>query len=298
MWQSAQSRRRWSKRLPKIAAALVLLVVLLRWFERSQVYQPSRTLDANPAELGRQFEDVFFKTSDGVRLNGWFFPADANSSRAQIAVLYCHGNGGNISHRMEVYRTFLKMGLNVFAFDYRGYGRSEGRTSEEGTYRDAQAAYRWLRDKGFEGRNIIAFGESLGGGIVSELALREEVGGLVLQSAFSCTADIGAELFPWLPVHKLCTIKYETCQKLPRIRVPVLVMHSRGDELINFRHAQKNSRLANEPKLLWEIEGEHNDPLGNPAKFVEGMEQLLQMMQRVAPQKSSVSSEVKTSIGA
>lgn len=250
-------------------------------------------MDANPAELGRRFEDVSFATSDSVRLNAWFFPADTNSSRAQIAVLYCHGNGGNISHRMDVYRTLLDLGLTVFAFDYRGYGRSEGRASEEGTYQDAQAAHRWLRDRGFEARNIIAFGESLGGGIVSELGLREEIGGLVLQSAFSCTADIGAELFPWLPVHKLCTIKYETCQKLPRIHVPMLIMHSRDDELINFRHAEKNFRIANEPKLLCEIEGEHNNPLANPGGFADGVEKLLQMMQSRVPEKTAPPAEPK-----
>lgn len=297
MWHSGQrTLPRWSKHLIKAALGLVLIVVLLRWFERSQVYQPSRAWDANPAELGRQFEDVFFNTSDGVRLDGWFYPAETNSPRARIAVLYCHGNGGNISHRLEVYRTLLNMGLSVFAFDYRGYGRSEGRASEEGTYRDSQAAYRWLREKGFEGRNIIGFGESLGGGIASELALREEIGGLVLQSAFSCTADIGADLFPWLPVQRLCTIKYETCQKLPRIHVPVLIMHSRGDELINFRHAEKNFRVANQPKLLSEIEGDHNNPLANPAGFAEGVEKLLRMMQTRAPEKALPPTEAKTGL--
>src|SRR5262249_52582451 len=144
--------------------------------------------------------DVYFETADNVRLNGWFFPAGTNSPRAALAVLVCHGNAGNISHRLELCRALLATGVSVFVFDYRGYGRSKGRPSEEGTYRDAQAAYRWLQEKGFAGSNILAYGESLGGGVAAELALRERLGGLILQSTFTSIPDIGAELFPWLPV--------------------------------------------------------------------------------------------------
>src|SRR5438552_18997706 len=118
---------------------------MLRWFEHSQVYHPQRVLFATGAELGRPFEDVFFKASDGVQLNGWFFPADSKSPRAQLAVLYCHGNAGNISTRLDVCQVLLETGTNLFIFDYRGYGRSHGRPSEAGTYLDAQAAYQWLQ---------------------------------------------------------------------------------------------------------------------------------------------------------
>jgi len=105
--------------------------------------------------------------------------------------------------------------------------------------------------------------------------LREPLGGLVLQNTFSCMTDIGGEVFPWLPVRWLCTIKYNTCAKLPRINVPVLVMHSRDDELIGFHHAEKNFRIANEPKLLAELSGNHNDPLADSGSFVRGFEKFL-----------------------
>src|SRR5207249_8613654 len=113
--------------------------------------------------------------------------------------LLCHGNAGNIGDRLEMAKALLQTGVNVFLFDYRGYGRSQGRPSEEGTYRDAQAAHQWLQQQGFEGANIIAFGESLGGGIASELALRAPLGGLVLQSTFSCMTDIGSRFSPGSP---------------------------------------------------------------------------------------------------
>ena len=174
--------------------------MLFRWFEHSRVYHPARRLEATGAELGRPFENIFFKTSDGIELNGWFFPAQTNSPHAQLAFLNCHGNGGNISHRLGLYRALLDIGANVFTFDYRGYGFSRGKPSEEGTYLDAQAAYQWLREKGFSARNIVVYGESLGGGIASELCAREETGGVILQSTFTSLRELGAELYPWLPV--------------------------------------------------------------------------------------------------
>src|ERR1035437_1336658 len=195
-----------TKKLIGLLLTCLLIVLMLRWFEHSQVYHPDRVLTATGAELGRPFEDVRFKASDGVELNGWFFPAGTNSHRPRLAVLVCHGNAGNISHRLDTCAALLPTGVNVFVFDYRGYGRSQGRPSEEGTYRDAQAAYQWLRQKGFAGVNIIAFGESLGGGVAAELAARETVGGLVLQSTFTSIPDMGADLFPWLPVRWLGTI--------------------------------------------------------------------------------------------
>jgi fermentation-respiration switch protein FrsA (DUF1100 family) len=255
-----------------------LLIVMLRWFEHNQVYHPDRKMDATGAELGRPFENLYVLSSDGVKLNGWFFPADTNSPRAGLAFLVCHGNAGNISHRLELCRALLQTGASVLLFDYRGYGRSQGRPSEEGTYRDAQAAYNWLQHRGFRGDHIIAFGESLGGGVATELAMREELGGLILENTFTSIPDIGAEIFPWLPVRRMASIRYDTCAKLPRIKVPVMLMHSRGDELIGFRHCEKNLAAACEPKLFWELGGGHNEALSDSARFIAGIEKLLEML--------------------
>ncbi len=255
---------------------------MLRSWEHSQVYHPSREFETTGAALGRPFEDVFFKTSDDVELNGWFFSADTNSPRSQLVVLVCHGNGGNIANRIDLYGALLEIGVNVFAFDYRGYGRSQGRPSEAGTYLDAPAAHQWLRTKGFPGRQIVAYGESLGGGVASELCVREETCGLILQSTFTSIPDIGADIYPWLPVRWMSTIRYDTRSKLPHIRVPVLVAHGRGDGVIGFHHAERNFAAANEPKLFWEIEGAHNDPLNNPKRFIEGIEKFLKIVECVA----------------
>jgi pimeloyl-ACP methyl ester carboxylesterase len=253
---------------------------MLRWFEHSQVFHPDRVLVNNGSELKRRFEDVWLKTADGININAWFYPATPNSPRSDHAILICHGNAGNISHRLELCSALLEAGVSVLLFDYRGYGKSKGRPSEAGTYLDAEAAYDWLLRQGFSSPHIVAYGESLGGAVATELALRRPVGGLVLESSFSCTADIGAELFPWLPVRWLNSIKYDTCSKLPRLKIPLLVLHSRDDQLIGFHHAEKNFSRANEPKIFCEITGDHCEPLADRTKFLEAILKLLELLKR------------------
>ncbi len=271
-----------AKTLIGLLVTCLLVLLMLRWFEHSQVYHPDRVLTATGAELGRPFEDVHFKASDGVELDGWFFPANTNSSRTRLALLQCHGNAGNIGHRLDTAAALLATGVNVFLFDYRGYGQSQGRPSEEGTYRDAEAACQWLRHRGFAATNIVAFGESLGGGVAAELAVREPLGGLVLHSTFTSIPDIGAELFPWLPVRWLATIRYDTHAKLPRLHIPVLVLHSRVDEIVPFHHAERNFAAANEPKLFWELRGDHNSPLADAKHFIAGLEKFLRLVENRA----------------
>jgi uncharacterized protein len=172
---------------------------------------------------------------------------------------------------------FRKLGVNTLLFDYQGFGKSSGKAGEESTYQDGLAALRWLTDtKKYPAESVILYGESLGGGIGSELALREKIGGLILQSTFTSIPDMGKELFPWLPVDLISTIGYKTVAKLPKIRVPVLIMHSRADTLVRFHHAEKNYAAATEPKLFWEIAGDHNFPIeADPEKFFQGLETFL-----------------------
>jgi uncharacterized protein len=248
---------------------------MIRWFEHSQVYAPSRVMETCTLDWPR--EDVTFTARDGCRLSGWFFPAEKGSLRSNLAFLLLHGNAGNICDRLGFYEAWLGLGVNVLSFDYRGYGSSDGVPSEEGTYLDAEAAHAWLVARGFAPDKIVVVGKSLGGGIGSELALRARVGGLILQNTYTSIADVGADLFPFLPVRWMNKIKYNTVSKLPKIHVPVLVIHSRDDELIRFRHAERNFAAANEPKMFWQIKGGHNDVLvSDRARYLEGLEKFLQ----------------------
>jgi uncharacterized protein len=266
----------WRKRLVLLLGLLVVLFLVLRWLEKRLVYFPTADLVATGRELPTPLEEASFAAADGVRLHAWFFAAPTNSPRARWAILLCHGNGGNISHRLSLYRALIELGVNVLAFDYRGYGRSEGRPDEEGTYRDAVAACRWLNQKGFSPDRIIAYGESLGGGVAAELARRESIGGLVLQSTFTSIPSLGSELYPWLPVRWISSIRYDTQRKLPAIKCPVLVLHSRADRMIGFHHAEANFAAAHSPKMFQEVSGDHNEVLeANRPQFLNALETYL-----------------------
>ena len=276
-------KNRWTRRAAKLLVVLLWGFLMLRWFEHRCVFQPSSALAAEAGALGRRAEDVFIPVDNNGKIEAWFFPADPGNAPSSIhpppddraswffpadpgnapssrrVILICHGNAGNLSHRLPLCRLLLETGASVMVFDYRGYGRSPGHPSEENTCRDAQAACQWLRQKGFADTNIVAYGESLGGGVAAELALREPLGGVILQSTFTSVADLGAELYPWLPVRLVCEIQYDTLHKLPRLKTPVLIMHSRQDNIVPYAHAEKNFAAAREPKTFREIHGGHND---------------------------------------
>ncbi len=264
--------RRW---LVPLLGGLVIALMLYR-FEHSQIYHPTRDVESTPDDVGRPAEEVWLKAPDGPRLHAWFFAADKASPRARYVMLFCHGNGGNLTSRPGYYRAILETGVSLLAFDYRGYGLSDGEPGEAGTYTDARAAYQWLCARGFAPEHILVWGESLGGGIASHLAATERVGGLVLQSSFTSIPDIGAELFPWLPVKLLSRIRYNTHSRLPAITCAVVILHSRADTIIRFRHAERNFAAAREPKALIELDGDHNDALlANRAAYVAGAERLV-----------------------
>ena len=217
---------------------------------------PGRTLEATPATVDLAFEDVSLATADGEQLHGWYVPNDA----AHATLLFCHGNAGNISHRLDSIRLFHELGLNVLIFDYRGYGLSSGTASEQGTYRDADAAWEYLvGERGIPPQRIVLFGRSLGAAVASDLATRTQPGAVILESAFTSVPDMAARLYPWLPVRWLASYRYDNAAKIRNISSPVLVMHSRDDEIIPFAHGERLYALANQPKRMFELRGGHND---------------------------------------
>jgi hypothetical protein len=254
-----------------ILLLLVLVVAFalwLRWYEPRMIYYPDRHIDHTPDQLGLQYEDVTLTTPDGLRINGWFLPAvplakaglPASKPNAKLTVLLFHGNAGNISHRFEKLAVLRELGVDTFIIDYRGYGRSQGTPDEQGTYRDARAAYDYLiQQRTLSPPSIVVYGESLGAAIAADLASKVNVGGLVLEEAFTSVGDVGQKMFPFLPVRWLVRNKYDTLSKMPRVRVPLLILHSRDDEFFSLRHARRLLAAANEPKQLVELRGGHND---------------------------------------
>jgi fermentation-respiration switch protein FrsA (DUF1100 family) len=201
---------------------------------------------------------VFFATDDGVRLNGWFVPYP----KAEATLIWFHGNAGNISHRVENIKLLHdKVGINVFIFDYRGYGRSEGKVSEEGTYKDGAAAVKYLLSrKDIAPKKIIFFGRSLGAAVAAELATQHECLALILETPFASVAQMARVAFPMLPIASLLRTRYDTVEKVRRIKSPLLVIHGDQDEVVPYSQGKEVFAAAPEPKDFYTIRGaRHND---------------------------------------
>ena len=246
--------------LISIVVVLVIAYSVLGWslyfMQPKLLYHPVQGVPYTPAELDLEFEDVFFKSSDGQKLNGWFVPAEDS----KFTVLFCHGNGGNMMHRLDSINIFYNLGLSCFIFDYRGYGHSQGKPGEEGTYLDVEAAYKWLtEEKKILPKNVIIFGRSLGGTIAAYLASKVEAGALVVESAFTSYIDIGSKYYPYMPVRWFASFSYRTIDYIKEVQCPVMFIYSRNDEIVPFEFGQELYEQANEPKKFIEISGSHND---------------------------------------
>ena len=162
------------------AAAYAVVLLALFVFQSRLVYfpnMPSRAIGPGPDSIGLAYEPVEIITEDGIKLDAWYVPAQ----QPRGVMLFFHGNAGNISHRLDSLRIFNTLNLDTLIFDYRGYGRSEGKVSEQGTYRDGEAVWRFLTEKrGIAAAEIVIFGRSLGAAIAAYVASRHRPGALIL----------------------------------------------------------------------------------------------------------------------
>jgi fermentation-respiration switch protein FrsA (DUF1100 family) len=232
------------------AGCYLIIAIALFFFQYRLIYYPETILLTTPDAAHLPYEEVLLRTQDGVRLHGWYLPAQQHRG----VLLHCHGNAGNISHRLDVLELFHRLGLSVLIFDYRGYGKSAGRPDESGTYRDAEAAWNYLlTERGIAPGAVIVHGQSLGGAVAAWLAHRHTPGALILESTFTSVENVAATLYPYLPVRWLTRYHYPTIDFVRDVKCPVLVVHSRGDEIIAFSHGQRLFEAAPEPKAFLEI---------------------------------------------
>jgi len=239
-----------------IVGVYVLFAVYLFAFQPRQVYFPDRVLLTDPSSVGLDFENVSLKTEDGIKLSAWYIPSES----ARGVILFCHGNAGNISHRLESIQIFNRLGLDVLIFDYRGYGQSEGKPTEVGTYMDSEAAWQYLvEERQVSPSSIIVFGRSLGGAVAAWLSHRHTPGALILEATFTSAIDMAAKMYPYLPVRLLSRFNYNTADYLAEINCPVLIVHSPEDEIMPFSHGKQLFEIAKEPKEFLEITGTHNE---------------------------------------
>lgn len=236
------------------ALAWVGVAILVWWRQADRVFTPARQLYGTPADIGLEFRDVHFHADDGTRLHGWFVPG---GDRGVLLVL--HGNTGNVSTRLQSLRSWARLGVDVFLIDYRGYGKSEGTPDEAGLYSDALGAWRWLAATGgFAPERIVVLGRSLGGPVAAWLAARVAPAAMVLEATFTSLPQLAREVFRLLPARHMCRYRFGTLEHVAASRCPVLVIHSREDELVSFEHARRLVAAADGRAELLALTGLHH----------------------------------------
>ncbi len=248
--------------LGAVVVFYLCILVLLRIFEPHLIYFPGqqRRLVDPPPGLELPIERVEIPAGDGVRLVGWAIPAASDSSG--LWLLICHGNAGNLSEfdRPLHYAGLRQLGLSLLAFDYRGYGESDGAPSERGLYRDADAAYRFLREnRGVPADRIVVFGHSLGSAVAIDLASRVPVAGLIVEGALTSAVDRGQELYPYIPIRWIARSRFTSIDKLSGITVPKLFLHAARDDVIPQAHGRRLFEAAPPPKTFVDLGGGHAD---------------------------------------
>lgn len=243
----------------KISFCLIALLSSSLLFCASRpyfMYYPENKLNATPADIGLRFEPVRLKTKDTVTIAGWWIPSDNERG----VLLFSHGNSGNISDCLESIKIFNRLKLSIFIYDYRGYGESEGKPSELGTYLDAEAVWLYLTgERNIAGEKIIIFGRSLGGSISAWLADAHTPGMLIVESSFTSLVDVANDRHSWFPGRLAFGDSYDTASHLKKINCPVLIIHSKDDEISPYTQGEKLFKAANEPREFLEISGSHNE---------------------------------------
>lgn len=242
-----------------VLVLVVLCAVLLVACESKIIYHPYKYPQGiwDPSSYDIQVEDVFFQARDGTKLHGWYIPLP----NAQATLLWFHGNAGNLTHRLENIQQLQPLNLNIFIFDYRGYGKSEGKPGEKGIYLDSQAAYDVLiREKNISSQKLFLFGRSLGGACAVEVAANNPAAGLILESVFTSAQDMAGNMFPLLPIGWAIRSKLDAISKVPHLKLPKLFLHGTEDEVVPYELGRKLYSAAADPKEFYDIEGAgHND---------------------------------------
>lgn len=233
----------------------------------SQVFFPEKRLEADPGAYGLEFQELWLEASDGPRLHAWLVPAPG----ARCLLLYCHGNAGNLSHRLDRVARLRRQGVSVLIFDYRGYGRSQGQPSEQGLYRDAEAAHaqaRALADQ--QGQKLVLLGRSLGGVAAVWIASRLPVEGVILESTFTNLGEMARSLYPLPGLRGWLGDRFDSLGRIKDIRAPLLVVHGDRDEIVPLKQGRELFEAASARKDFFLIPGAgHNDTylVGGQAYF-------------------------------
>ena len=258
------SKTSWPRRILRpagsVATVYLLVVVCMMFLEDSLIYFPSKYPEGDWKPWGLSFEDAWFEAADGTKLHGWYAPKmGTGSMRSEVPVpffnpiLFCHGNAGNVTDRADIMAELHgKVGASVLVFDYRGYGRSQGKPNETGVLADARAARAWLaKRENVAEKDIVLMGESLGGAVAVDLAAKDGAKGLVLISTFTYLPDVAAYHYSWLPVRMLMHSRLDALGQIANYKGPLLDMHGQADTIVPIKFGRKLFDAANQPKQFF-----------------------------------------------
>ena len=235
----------------------VLLLIIVFFFQGNLLYHPTtdnylkNQVEREPAEI----EKVKITTKDKINLIGWFYNRDLEKLKT---ILFFHGNAGSLENRTYKLNHFKNLNLNFLIIAWRGFNGNKGKPNEMGLYEHAKSAIKWLKAKGIKEKNIILYGESLGTGVVVEVAQNKNYAGVILESPFTSMVNMGKKYYPFFPVNLLLKDKFESYKKINNIFIPVLIMHGKVDKIVPYDMGKKMYELANEPKFFYSQEyGDH-----------------------------------------
>lgn len=266
------------KNLFIFAGGLVVIfagvATIIFFLQKNLIHNPHLKLIGTPADRGLRYEDVVLTVQNGeAELHGWFIPNEQN----RFTILYFCGNAGNMSYHLDTLKILHSIGLSIFIYDFRGFGESKGRLTEQAMYDDAQSAWEYLvKTRSIPSSEIVVFGRSLGGAMASWVAAKNQPAATIMESSFSSMADMAKMIYPWLPVDLILRWHYDNLSRIGEIKSPLLLIHSREDDLVPYANSERLYEAASEPKQLLTISGDHMEGfLDSGDVYVNGLKTFL-----------------------
>ena len=255
--------------LSSIILAYIIIVLFTYLYQRKLLYHPSEN-NYTGDEIQFDYKEVFIEVDKDVKIKSWFLEKDLKKNKT---ILYFHGNAGDLTNRVHKLNELNKLDVNILIISWRGFSGNQGKPTEKNLYNDARKSVEWLNETGVTNKNIILYGESLGTGVATELGQNNSFLGIVLESPFTSIADAAKIYYPYLPVNLLLKDRYDTIKKIKNIKIPVLIMHGKKDNIVPFFMGEKLYQMANEPKYKYFSEEddhmmEFNDDLLNAVKVI------------------------------
>tara|TARA_Y200000002_G_C22528583_1_gene598749 strand:+ start:92 stop:892 length:801 start_codon:yes stop_codon:yes gene_type:complete len=233
--------------LSSVIIAYLVLLIFIYFYQRNLLYLPSENNYQND-KIQFSYEEIFIKVDDKITLKSWLINKDFKEFKTLVLF---HGNAGDLSNRIYKLNELNKLDINILLISWRGFSGNKGSPTEKNLYEDAEAAIKWLNEKKVENNQIILYGESLGSGVAVEIGKKNNFNGIILESPFTSVENSAKIYYPYLPVKFILKDRYDSINKIDKIRTPILIMHGKKDDIIPFSMGKELFEKANNPKYSY-----------------------------------------------